>query len=670
MSAIRLKNVSFSYSGKGVDTKVLNDVSLDIKKGDSVAIIGPSGSGKSTLLNIIGCFHKAQDGDVWIDGEHTASLSDFARALMRNRKIGFVFQHFHLLPKASVLENILLPTKYPCEIAKTGKNQVEKARALAADLGLAEKLENKPNELSGGQQQRVAIARALINDAEIILADEPTGNLDSENTHHVIELLKELHRAGKTIVVITHNPEVAQSFDHVYEMRDGKLIGAESEIAPKPIEPLRKNRDLFPWLRMPHLLMALVPLVGANLSRHRMRSFLTMLGVCIGIAAVLSTITLGRFAREHILSSFSAMGVHTLGFTGHPNPFLKTTEKPPFYFQQFAIESDLRPLMRVFPQIEKASVQTAPSWGVTPSFGGKSALKEIRVTGVGFDFLSIANWPIAQGKSFSQFNIKQHSSVCVIGSKLAQDLFVGQSPLGQMMQLGEQNKSYSCTVIGVLSDRAQLNGHFENDDVFVPYTYFQSVSSSFWGGMIHTLMLKAKDGTDMHAFSRGVTAFFEKKYGRSAWFFSHTNEDMLKQMNQLIMTFGLILATLAFVTLLVGGIGITNMMMVSLTERLQEIGLRKALGSTDLSVRMQFLLESFALCLKAGIVGAIIGFFAYHGAIYAIAQVVPQIKFAWTIDLFAIAISFLSIVAVGILSGMVPALRAERFPIAEALRAQ
>ncbi len=665
-AAINLENISFSYN----DTKVLKDVCLHVEKGACVAIMGPSGSGKSTLLHIIGCFHRAQSGQVWIGGEDTNTLSDLELAMVRNTKIGFVFQHFYLLPKANVLENILLPTKYPCEIAKTSQKQLEKAKDLALDLGLSDKLDSMPNELSGGQQQRVAIARALINDAEIILADEPTGNLDSQNTHHVIELLKELHRAGKTIVVITHNPEVAKSFDHVYEMRDGKLNYTSSSQQQAFNPTHKKTQEKLTVWRMMHMLIALLPLVRSNLSRHKLRSFLTMLGVCIGIAAVLSTITLGRFAREHILASFSAMGVHTLGFSGHPNPFVKASEKIPFYFKQFDIENDLRPLLRVFPEIQKASVQTSPSFGVAPTFGGRSAVKEIKVTGVGFDFFSIANWSIKEGKNFSRFNISHKTPVCVIGSKLAKELFLGQSALSHRLTLNERKNSYSCQVIGVLSERTEQNSNFENDDVFVPYTYFQTVSSDFFAGMIHTLMLKAKDGTNMANLSDSVKAFYEKKYGRSAWFYSHTNQEMLKQMDQLIMTFGLILAVLAFVTLLVGGIGITNMMMVSLTERLQEIGLRKALGSTNLSVRMQFLMESFALCFKAGMAGAIIGFFAYHGAIYAIAQVVPQIKFAWTLDLFAISISFVSILIVGILSGMVPALRAERFPIAEALRAQ
>ena len=218
---IELKNIKKSYTSGDLETPILNGISVTIHEGDFVAITGPSGSGKSTLMNIIGLLDVVTHGTYILNGENVTGLSEDQLAYVRNKQIGFVFQSFNLLPRETALENVVLPGIY----AGMGKKErEERATMLLTDLGLGERLKNKPNQLSGGQQQRVAIARALMNNPEVILADEPTGNLDTKSGHDVMQTLKELNKEGKTIVLITHDVEVAQIAQKIIHIRDGLIV--------------------------------------------------------------------------------------------------------------------------------------------------------------------------------------------------------------------------------------------------------------------------------------------------------------------------------------------------------------------------------------------------------------------------------------------------------------
>ena len=308
-----------------------------------------------------------------------ASLTDYGLALLRNQKIGFVFQQFHMLPKTSVLGNILLPTKYPCERKRHDVNSVDRAKQLAEVFGLTNEINKMPNQLSGGQQQRVAIARALINDADIILADEPTGNLDSENARHVIDLLMELNQQGKTVVLITHDREIAKRFSKVYEMRDGEIKTESSPI-------IHNDRSKTAYLNESSnsfllTLRRLIPLALENMGRHRVRSVLTMMGISIGVAAVLATTTLGKSRKERMLSSFAELGVNTINFPAYPNFNLTATDDVPVMFRSLDNEKDIKPLKRIFPHIKRTAPQTQPSWSNTIIHGGKS-IPDVFVTGI------------------------------------------------------------------------------------------------------------------------------------------------------------------------------------------------------------------------------------------------------------------------------------------------
>jgi len=223
MNVIELKNITKIYKSGDEDTVALGGVDLTVKKGEFVAIMGPSGSGKSTLMHIIGLLDRPSDGQYILDGQDVSKISKKHQAAIRNREIGFVFQQFNLLTRTSALENVLLPTIY-------GKvpNAQQRAEKLLEEVGLSDRVKNKTNQLSGGQIQRVAIARALIMDPAIILADEPTGNLDSKRSDEVMQLLQKINKKGATIVLITHEPDVAKYAQRVITLRDGQITGGKS----------------------------------------------------------------------------------------------------------------------------------------------------------------------------------------------------------------------------------------------------------------------------------------------------------------------------------------------------------------------------------------------------------------------------------------------------------
>ncbi|MBT6957089.1 MAG: ABC transporter ATP-binding protein [Opitutae bacterium] len=229
MNLIEMNSICKSYRNIGFETKVLKDVTLHIKEGDYVSIIGPSGAGKSTLMAIMGCLSQPTSGEYILDGEEVGALNDRKLSRVRNEKIGFVFQAFHLLPGVSAMENVTLPLVYA---KNPPRNIKERARELLAKVGLEHRLYHTPGQLSGGEQQRVTIARSLINDPRIILADEPTGNLDSKNGIETMRTFDNLIKEGKTIILITHDQEVAQHADRIISIRDGQ-IASDSKVSHK-----------------------------------------------------------------------------------------------------------------------------------------------------------------------------------------------------------------------------------------------------------------------------------------------------------------------------------------------------------------------------------------------------------------------------------------------------
>lgn len=675
-SAIEVQDLHFSHSLEGSAVPILKGVNLKIDPGELVAIQGPSGSGKSTLLYLLGLLSKPNAGLIKILDRDVSSLTPDQLAQCRSENIGFIFQQFHLLPKTSVLDNILLPTQYSNRKRGTPEELKKKAIQYAELVGLGERLDHHPNQLSGGQQQRVAICRALMNDPEIILADEPTGNLDSQSAQQILALLKKLNQElKKTIVIITHDNEVAQQCGRIIHIKDGRIVGDEnsSKMTTASNEhPIEKKIEFTreDWIYLFKSFKIHLPTALKNLSRNKTRTALTMIGIAVGVASVLSMITLGQFTKEKILAGYAELGVNTIMFYGYPNWNQRAIDRVPVPFQSFKWEQELLPLKKIFPEIKKIS-PVMSTRNAQANFGGKLLNEDVNIQGVSEEALIMTRRQLIMGRNFSLAEIEQRSGVCIIGYDVAKELFSNTHPIGQVLRVIQGDLSYGCRIIGVLAS-VSTNSQWRkpNLHIIVPFTYFQALASEWWNARIDEVMMQLNPKADVEKVGKGIRAFFEQRYGSSGRFRVDSDSLLVAQMRRFLILFTVLLSSVAFVTLAVGGVGITNMMLVSVSERFREIGLRKALGAKDKEIRTQFLTESILVCGLAGFIGLGIGFFGYHGAIWAATKFIEKMKFEWSIDVLAILLSTLSILLVGILSGIFPALKAEKLQVIEALRSE
>lgn len=700
MPLLEIENLSFSYrpisshepeGGTHESTAILSNINFAVERGELIAIQGPSGSGKSTLLALLAGFLQLQQGTIRLNGQDFAALDDSEMSFVRNQKIGYVFQQFHLLPKLNVLQNILLPAQY----APPHDEHTRRAKALelAHYLGLEHRLDHHPNQLSGGQQQRVAIARALLHDPDLILADEPTGNLDSKSADNIIDLLIDLNRQGKTIIIITHSDEIAQRCGRILQIKDGQITSSgaaafqsastsipklnastlQRDVATEPtISPERTSSTmselwnlkavsgLFSWV--------IVKEAWQDLLSNKVRSFLTMIGIVVGVASVLAMITLGNFIKEKVLESYAEMGINTVLFIGHPNWTMKASDSSGVLFKAFNWDTDILPLYKIFPEVAKITpiLQGRP---VTLSFAGKTIENDARPMGVNEWAFDIADRKLQLGRGFTPFHIEQKNSVCVIGAEVAEKLFNQTPPLNQILNLQSDKSSYGCKIIGVLeSISSNKSWGNPNLEVYLPYTLFQIQTDNPWEAEINRVLMKLKPGTDIPETGKAIQGYFNLRYGKTGRFRVHNDSVMIAQLQKFLSLFTIALGAIAMICLLVGGVGITNMMLASIAERFREIGLRKALGATHERIRQHILMESILLCGAAGLVGLFMGFGFCELVVLITSRFTKNIPFQWLIDGWAFLISFLSIGAVGILSGLAPALRAKKLQILEALR--
>lgn len=674
---LELRSVSFRYRemqdqrdlkfDEGVSSPVpiaVQGISLEISNGEWVAVQGPSGSGKSTLLYLMAGFLEPTHGEVHWFGSRLNGLSDLEKACLRNQHIGFVFQQFHLLPRATVFENILLPSVYPIEVNSDREFYRKRAIELAQELGISEHLHKLPNQLSGGQQQRVAIARALLKNPSLIFADEPTGNLDSASSSQVMEILKGIHARGTTIVLITHDREIAALAPRQIRIVDGRIASDESTGSfshAKPFQAKKLNFHLFL-----NSLMVLLPLAWQNLWRHRARTFLTMLGVIIGVAAVMAMLTLGRFVKKEILASYETLGANKLKISGHPNWERKAKDQYGGYFLEFDEKRDLKKLPELFPDIDRLS-PVMWDWNNNVSFGGRT-FEGARSIGTNHEFLNIHDLKLAQGRMITPFNEERADPVCVVGSDIATQLFRNESPLGKVVKVYDRSeKAHTCFVIGVMK-AVKSNQEWNQPNVYVilPYSTFRNVNDR-WSSRIRDITIQLRSGSDVERNSQSLVKYFEQKYGSAGRFKADSDAVLVAQMRRFLTVFTFLLGSIAALSLVVGGMGITNMMLVSISERLKEIGLRKALGATHLSIQQLLLIETLLICGIAGLLGIVFGFIAYESLLAIAAQFVKQITFQWLIDGWALLISGVAIVAVGVGSGIFPAIRAAKLQVVEAL---
>ncbi|PWU22058.1 MAG: hypothetical protein C5B49_01500 [Bdellovibrio sp.] len=678
MSLIEARDISMNYRLEGGRVvPVLRHVSFSVERGEMVAILGPSGSGKSTLLSIIGCYLRPSSGSYrWQEMEVTEA-SDSRLARLRSSEIGFVFQQFHLLPRANLIENLTLGSAYQHAFANGGAE--EKAAELLARVGLASHQSHFPNQLSGGQQQRAAIARALMTNPALILADEPTGNLDSKSAEQIMGLFEEVHQEGRSLILITHNQEIAARCERVMSIRDGVLHeeGAFPRSPPRktPTRPLasvqvtpnRPRRRSMEWSVGGEAATG-VQVAWRNLQRYRSRSWLTMMGVIIGIAAVLSTITLGSYTRKKIIESYESLGVNKLMVRVYPRWYFGARDKSPVTFEQLQDRTDLTPLRKLFPEIRLLS-PVLQVFTESIEFGGR-AYKEARILGVNDEYFQITRRRLLYGRGLNRFHVDHKRRVCVLGYEVARQLFSRQDPLGRIVSINGNSVQYTCQVLGVLAEQKSNSEWFNpNRQILMPVSLVQMIAQHF-ESQVHEVNVQVRPGASLTDLTTKIKQFFHLRYGRSAVVRVDSDDLLVEQLKKFLNLFTLLLTSVAVISLIVGGIGIANMMFISVNERLREIGLRKALGARDSDIRRQFFLEAMLLSGAAGMLGLVLGVAGYHLLLFLAGKVFTQVHFEWVFNVSAIVISVASIIAVGILSGLFPALRAERLQITEALRSE
>ena len=686
---IRLEHVSRTYHVGDVDVHALRDVSLTIEAGEFVAIMGASGSGKSTLMNVIGCLDRPADGRYFFEGLDVARFSEPERARLRSERLGFVFQSFNLLARTSALENVALPLFYAAAGPASAGSRTTRARAALALLGLGERERNTPGQLSGGQQQRVAIARALINEPGLLLADEPTGNLDTRNSHDIMETLTALNRKqGVTIIVVTHEADIAAYADRTLTMRDGEIVadvrkpktdGPRAAPAAAPARTAAAQRSGAAWSFARMVVDAAVQAIRRNI----MRSALTALGVFIGVAALIAMVAVGQGANDAVRKQIESLGTNLVVVL--PGARTAGGMRGGFGSASTLTTTDAQAIRR------EASAATEVGYLIRQSgqiqYGNQNWATSIQ--GVSPNYPPMTNWRIGEGREIADEDEDAAALVVVIGATVAKQLFgESVSPVGALIQV----KSTPMRVIGVLASKGQTPfGQDQDDLVMIPFTTAerkvlgvaaptQAQAQLNWiypappnpygltphlAGYVNQIFVQAGSAEDVQAAIGQVTGILKIRHrikpGADDDFSVRNLSQIAETAESSSRIMALLLAAVASISLVVGGIGIMNILLVSVTERTREIGLRMAIGARRLHVLLQFLAEAVLLSVTGGIAGIVMGI-GFSLAIQAIS--------GWSapISLTAVAGGFVFSAAVGIFFGYYPARKAARLDPIEALR--
>ncbi|MDX7784081.1 MacB family efflux pump subunit [Aeromonas caviae] len=664
---IRLKGIERRYQSGEHEVTVLHPLDLAIDAGEMVAIVGASGSGKSTLMNLLGCLDRPSGGQYLFRGQDTATLDALSLARLRCHHFGFIFQRYHLLPHLDAAANVEIPAIY----AGTARlDRQARARTLLTRLGLQDRSHHRPGQLSGGQQQRVSIARALANGGEVILADEPTGALDSQSGKEVMAILKELHAQGHTIILVTHDMAVASHADRIITLRDGRVVedsghraaddnaaspsgapahplpGDGSQLAPPPVGQDAQGTGAAVrtasrgWDRYREAgRMALHAMLA-----HRMRTFLTMLGIIIGIAAVVSVVALGQGARAKVIDDINAMGTNTIDiFPGKDWGDEKAASI------QTLNERDLDALLGQ-PYLEGASPQIATSGQLR--YRNKTSSGS--VIGVGNDFFRVKGMTLTQGRLLDERDIRNRTAVAVVDGKTIESLLGKVDPVGQVVLVG----TLPVRIVGVVTQETGFGRSSQSVNVWLPYS---AVMSRLLSQQHFTqITIRVKDGVQPALAEQAAVALLTQRHGVKD-FFTFSSDSIVKSVEKTTATLTLLVSAIAVISLIVGGVGVMNIMLVSVVERTREIGIRIAVGARQSDILQQFLIEAVMVSLLGGLLG--IGLALLIGALFSLLVESFQMRFS----LFSILMAFGCSSLIGILFGYLPARNAARLDPVEAL---
>ena len=628
--------------------RVLHGIDLTIYEGEMVAIIGQSGSGKSTLMNILGCLDQATAGSYHIYGKAVDKLTADELAELRREHFGFIFQRYHLLGDLNAQDNVAVPAVYA---GMPVRQREARATQLLDDLGLGAKTQNRPSQLSGGQQQRVSIARALMNGGDIILADEPTGALDSQSGKDVMAILRNLNSQGHTIIMVTHDPSIAAQAERVIEIKDGQIL-----------KDYYTDNRVDKTNEVQHLNFAKKSGVTAFLDRlseafkmsvlamkaHKMRTLLTMLGIIIGIASVVSVVGLGQGSQQKILNDISSLGTNTLTIRDG----YKFGDPRRKYHDNNLTDADANAVAEQ-PYVQSVSPQVSSS--ATARYRETEA--SVNVSGVGKDYLTVKGEKLALGQTFNDNSITSMTQDVIIDNNAKTAFFANVSdPIGEVMLVG----SVPARVIGVLQPSEQAFGpSSDTPTLYMPYTTVmrRMVGTSH----VDSFIVLLKNTISSSAAEQAVSDLIEQRHGTDD--FRIQNSDSIRQtIESTTGTMTLLVSSIAIISLIVGGIGVMNIMLVSVTERTSEIGVRMAVGARQSDIMQQFLIEAILVCILGGILGISLAF-AIGALINKFAGGNFQVVYSTTSIVAAVVCSTL----IGVVFGFIPARNAAKLNPVDAL---
>ncbi|WP_180185850.1 MacB family efflux pump subunit [Acinetobacter sp. YH01008] len=647
---LEVKNLVREFPAGEGTVQILKGVNLEIYPGELVAIVGQSGSGKSTLMNILGCLDKPTTGSYKVKGRETRELEADELAQLRREYFGFIFQRYHLLGDLNAAGNVEVPAIY------AGADSSERhARAvkILTDLGLGEKTQNRPSQLSGGQQQRVSIARALMNGGDVILADEPTGALDKNSGIEVMRILRELNAKGHTIILVTHDHNVAKNATRIIEISDGNIISDQPNVpeAEDHLEkqPLIRNQQkkISSWRSAVDRLGEAFRMALLAMNAHRMRTFLTMLGIIIGIASVVSVVALGNGSQKQILENISSLGTNTITV---------------FQGRGFGDNSRSSQAKTLIPADADALAEQPYVDGVSPSVNSSvtGRYKEIEasttVNGVSEDFFYVRGMTFQSGQPFDRSSVMQQAQDVVIDTNTKNTFFKdGTNPVDQVILLG----SVPSRIIGVIDAQKGMMGNNDSLNVYLPYS---TVMSRMLGqSNVRSIIVRIKDEYPSVAAENAILNLLVQRHGAQD-VFTQNADSIRETIQQTTATMTLLISAIAVISLVVGGIGVMNIMLVSVTERTQEIGVRMAVGARQSDILQQFLIEAVLVCILGGILGVLLSL--------GIGQLITHFAggtFQMAYSTTSIVAAFVCSSLIGIVFGFIPARNAARLNPVDAL---
>ena len=632
---LQLHGISRRFQAGDQNVTVLKEINLSIAQGEMVAIVGASGSGKSTLMNILGCLDRPSEGDYQVAGRSTARLDRDSLAELRREHFGFIFQRYHLLGDLSAQGNVEVPAVYAGH-SRSARQQ--RAADLLQRLGLAQRLNYRPSQLSGGQQQRVSIARALMNGGEVILADEPTGALDSHSGQEVMSILKDLHARGHTVVIVTHDMQVAEHAQRIIELSDGEIVADRRKTTPHTVArlPIALDNAVSRWQSQRDRLYEAFKMALLAMASQRLRTLLTMLGIIIGIASVVSVVALGKGSQQQVLANINAMGTSTLEvYPGKDFGDMRSAAV------QTLRSTDADALAQ---QGYVHSVTPTVSSSTTFRYGNQSVSGT--VNGVGEQYFLVRGYSIDSGMAFNRHSVDQLMQEAVIDENTRNKLFPhGVNPLGEVILLG----SLPCRIIGVAAKKQSGFGSDENLNVWIPYT--TAMKRMLGQSYLKSITVRVNDDIDLTSAEDGVTRLLSQRHGGKDFFVMNT--DSIRQtIEKTTATLTLLVSMIALISLVVGGIGVMNIMLVSVTERTREIGVRMAVGARASDIMQQFLIEAVLVCLLGGTLGVLLSL----GIGVVFSQFSDNFTMVYSTE--SIVAAFICSTLIGVIFGFFPARRA------------